>query len=333
MIEARNIQSCSTYLKENRYGRKLGLNPNKRTVIWRTYQKWKEILNSLGYTSIGEVRQKALDIVLQKRLKLYDAVIIDEAQDLSPVALELLASIVKSPKGLYLTADTSQSLYQRGFSWHYIRYIVGFEGRTRSLMQSYQSTQGISQACFDILRNTEAGDAETFLTIPNEWLMGDKPKLILADDWIANPQRIKDFFVDSAKRFKLPIYSSAVLCPDILICKIIAQSLRKIGLKAAYLEEEEIDVQKCCIKVLTLHSAKGLEFPFVAVVGLEEGYLPKVDNLVNEERDEILNQQRRLFYVGCSRAMRSLLVCGSQTNPSQFINALRESKHWEKKED
>lgn len=79
------------------------------------------------------------------------------------------------------------------------------------------------------------------------------------------------------------------------------------------------------IKVLSLHAAKGLEFPFVAIIGLEENILPRsLSDVQQEEQEEILNQERRLFYVGCSRAMRSLLVCGSRSNPSRFIRKLQE---------
>jgi superfamily I DNA/RNA helicase len=135
---------------------------------------------------------------------------------------------------------------------------------------------------------------------------------------------------ESAKEYRLSVYSSAVLCPNEEICQIISNQLNNIGLKAEYMKGDEIDIGKCCVKVLTLHSSKGLEFPFVAVVGLEEGYLPYLDSIPEKEKDEALKQQKKLFYVGSSRAMRNLLIYGSLSKSSQFIKPILNSNKWQR---
>jgi len=58
-----------------------------------------------------------------------------------------------------------------------------------------------------------------------------------------------------------------------------------------------------------------------------------VSKLVSQKVKVItaLDQQRRLFYVGCSRAMRALLVCGSLTSPSSFAEPLV-APFWQRKE-
>jgi DNA helicase-2/ATP-dependent DNA helicase PcrA len=64
------------------------------------------------------------------------------------------------------------------------------------------------------------------------------------------------------------------------------------------------------VTLMTLHAAKGLEFPVVFVTGLEEGLFPLAQSL---ESKQDLEEERRLFYVGMTRAMRKLYISYAST--------------------
>jgi DNA helicase-2/ATP-dependent DNA helicase PcrA len=80
---------------------------------------------------------------------------------------------------------------------------------------------------------------------------------------------------------------------------------------------------------MTLHSAKGLEFPLVFLVGLEEGLFPH-QRSVESEND--LEEERRLCYVGITRAEKQLVICYAEQRrlygntmygvPSRFLKEI-----------
>ena len=92
--------------------------------------------------------------------------------------------------------------------------------------------------------------------------------------------------------------------------------------------EEETDTDKDGVTLITFHAAKGLEFPHVFLIGLEEGILPHDRSKLEGNLDE----ERRLFYVGITRAMQTLTIthCANRNkyggsipcHPSSFLKDL-----------
>jgi DNA helicase-2/ATP-dependent DNA helicase PcrA len=93
--------------------------------------------------------------------------------------------------------------------------------------------------------------------------------------------------------------------------------------------EGQADEWDDCVQMMTLHSAKGLEFPVVFLVGLEDGLFPHQRSVADLAG---LEEERRLCYVGATRAMRRLYVTyaeqrrmygvDSYGQPSRFLSEL-----------
>ena len=90
-------------------------------------------------------------------------------------------------------------------------------------------------------------------------------------------------------------------------------------------EEEDLSDQ---VQLMTLHASKGLEFPHVFIVGMEEDLLPHRNSI----EDNNIEEERRLAYVGITRAQRTLTLTlagkrkqfgdVSDTTPSRFLDEL-----------
>ena len=89
------------------------------------------------------------------------------------------------------------------------------------------------------------------------------------------------------------------------------------------MNSSDFDINEPAVKITTLHAAKGLEFPIVVVAYVEAGRLPRSTELSDaDELAAFLHEQRRLFYVGCTRAMRHLFITYDRALPSPFLAGL-----------
>ncbi|MDH5738186.1 MAG: ATP-binding domain-containing protein, partial [Gammaproteobacteria bacterium] len=93
----------------------------------------------------------------------------------------------------------------------------------------------------------------------------------------------------------------------------------------------QADPEEDCVQLMTLHSAKGLEFPLVFLTGMEEGLFP---HHMSAEEPGRMEEERRLCYVGVTRAMRLLYLTHAESRringndnynrPSRFIREIPE---------
>lgn len=99
---------------------------------------------------------------------------------------------------------------------------------------------------------------------------------------------------------------------------------------AALMSSADENAGDHAVTLMTLHAAKGLEFPIVFLVGMEEGLLPHTRSM--DESLEDVEEERRLAYVGMTRAMQELFLTYAQSRfayggrsynfPSRFLNDL-----------
>jgi superfamily I DNA/RNA helicase/mRNA-degrading endonuclease RelE of RelBE toxin-antitoxin system len=334
IIEGQDCRTEADYLISNRAGRAIPFNKQTRSAVWQLYTAYREYLRRYGRLTWGLLRQMALDEVTSGGFsRRWDYVIVDEAQDLTPAAIALCVELCQDPSGLFLTADANQSLYNRGFRWQQVHDQLKVVGRTRILRRNYRSTKEIAHAAAELL-STDGGDGEDRTdaeALQQEYVHTGPPPAIYAagsaDDqagWLAKQLH------HAARELRLPLSAAAVLVPSNSLGRALAERIQEHGLPARFMPSQNVNLTERCIKVMTLHAAKGLEFPIIAVAHVEADRLPKpIESSDEKDLQEHLDHQRRIFYVGCTRAMRYLFVTHDRWLPSPFLDYLSDYR-WQK---
>ncbi|MDA3039310.1 MAG: DNA helicase PcrA [Actinomycetota bacterium] len=106
----------------------------------------------------------------------------------------------------------------------------------------------------------------------------------------------------------------------------VTEFLEQVSLVA---DTDELDEEDAAVILMTLHGAKGLEFPVVAIIGMEDGVFPHLRALTEPEE---LEEERRLCYVGLTRAEKRLYLTNAWTRllfgqtqynpPSRFLDEI-----------
>ncbi len=102
---------------------------------------------------------------------------------------------------------------------------------------------------------------------------------------------------------KAVLYEEGTDHPD------LSEFLEEVALVADVDSVEDGDNR---VLLMTLHSAKGLEFPYVSLVGMEDGVFPSYMSIASDNPAEEIEEERRLCYVGITRAMKELTITAAR---------------------
>jgi len=310
------FSSFDEYYLSQRTGRgSVRLGFGDRQLIYKIYTKYYEMLKEKSENKIESMYEDLYNNkdLIPEELK-YDYVLIDECQDLSLSKLKIAKELAK--KSITFAADFTQKIYKSGFTWKEIGVQIT-KGSSKTLSGTFRNTFEIMNFATDfILHNTELLE---YLEpeMPNRH--GILPQLYMLKSAEEKQSRM---FVEMVKSLITENYDRtfAVIVPDnkkIFQLRrlfsnndIVSQIIRK---------EENYNVLSPGVKLVTFHSAKGLEFDCVLIPFLDEGVFPNLSKVTtSEDQNDVMNNARNLLYVGMTRAKRSLyMICGNK--PSVLI--------------
>ena len=315
------------YLKASRRGRRRPLGATQRSNVWSAYEVYLNGLDASEKTDWQQLRLHALQLVERGKGPRFDAIIIDEAQDLSEVQLRFLIALDADPehKGITLVADAAQAIYSGGARLTEIG--LDTRGRASILRGNWRNSQFIATAARAVLAEAgtssdEAdrdGQAER---VDEPQRLGDPVTLHLVPGFQAADSILQTLVEDLVKRY-LP-GEIAVVAPtrreeDLAVRAIGEDRTSRLRNLRGFPPRDRVSVG-------TYHGVKGLEFKAVVVTDVGKNF-GKVTTLLDgggqgdDTREEVAMLVRSL-YVAMTRARDELSMIAVQPVPVQ-IDQLR----------
>lgn len=325
VIKGLGLSNVEAYKAIRRYGRKTALGPVQREAVWKVYEAYQRRLEAARQHEWSDAALLILRLMQGEKLnKIYDDIIVDEAQDLKPVDLRVIQALVAPQGTLMVLGDAAQTLYSRGFSW--VQAGISARGRTSILRVNHRNTCQIAEAAAQLITHNELMRSSNEYVDPL-WTRraGEKPRLSISADSHRQVDLVYHLILDLLSKQRYRLSDIAILCPNNSFCTTCKDILVGNGLRAVLRNDPDFDILEEQIKVMTIHSAKGLEFPVVFLMSLTEGALPRVSHEAGQDAEEAqleIERQRMLCYVGMTRAADLLYLVTVGGKESRFVREL-----------
>lgn len=314
VVQAQGVTTRDEYLRVPRTGRGVPLTRTKRAHVWPVFEEYRAQLAERGVMELADCYRAAAALLTEDRRGAdFAAVVVDEAQDLTPPAWRLLRSIV--PEGaddLFIVGDAHQRIYER-------RPVVlgscgiNIRGRGRKLRLNYRTTEETRRWAADLLADRRIDDLDGGQD-RNEGVYsaahGPEPEV----RHFASREEQAAWLVS----YLTDLEGGGEALRNICIAArtrnerdALCLELQNAGLVTEVLERDAPDQSTPGVRVATMHRVKGLEFDRVVVASMNADLLPLMaatEGADASERGRVETSERALLYVAATRAKKELTV-------------------------
>ncbi|MFN9741191.1 MAG: 3'-5' exonuclease [Acidobacteriota bacterium] len=326
IIEHQGIETWPEYRAANREGRGPALTVRERRDVWAILDQLRERLQAERLTTWEGLCRLAAAQLPELRSRTgewrYDAVIVDELQDLKPQELHLVARLAPL-RNLFLVGDAGQKIYPGKVTLNTLG--VDVRGRSFSLRLNYRTTEEIRRYADQIIAlQVDDLDGGTESRQSTRSLLHGLDPVRRGFETRTDQHR---FVADEIARLLGCGWtpdSIGVFARQANNLESLRRQLEAAKIPFFQLKHDEFPVEPA-VNLGTMHRAKGLEFKVVFVVDLDDGNMPnrsaieaRQDHVVREEQ---LVLERQLLYVSITRA-RDLVYLTWAGTPSRFLAGL-----------
>ncbi|MCY3898590.1 MAG: AAA family ATPase [Caldilineaceae bacterium] len=340
VIKGNDLQSLDHYLSVERIGRKRSFSQNLRKLVWELFERWAGKLRERNAVTFADKRIRVRDAVQSLAQAPYRCVVVDEAQDVTLVELQLIRALVAGdpvnpvPKdGILILDDPAQRIYAGGYRLGWAS--LDITGRAQVLKKNYRNAPAVYRAAKRV-RGSElvALDHEDDKYILDAELgfherEEDRPNLVLVDGNGELPylcERIREFTAAD----KYSANEIAVFLKHNIQVEATIGFLQREGIYCVQLTRDGLTGDG--IRVGTYDRARGLEFRAVFLPRLGATQFPDSSGDADGERrnpdpdQDLESRQLELdrLYVAMTRAREHLLLIADEEPCEEIRRALAE---------
>ncbi|WP_280467118.1 UvrD-helicase domain-containing protein [Nocardia cyriacigeorgica] len=310
VILAQRIQSADQYLASKRRGRGRAMSAQAKAGVWMAISHFEKHLADTKRWTHETVRREAVRIMETVEDPIYRHVLVDEAQDLSPDQWRLLRACVPAASDdLFLAGDTHQRIYQNRVTLKDVGIQVA--GRSTRLTVNYRTTAEILRWSLELLRGERIDDMDEGL----ESIAGCRSDLHGPDPVVRGFTSAEDELAHMVEVVRSWIERGAATGEIGIATRakdfgaMARAALRNAGISVVDLAT----ATEGGVGVGTMHRMKGLEFRYLAVLGVGEEQVPPAAAITSADEDphayqRDLQRERCLLFVACTRAREELVV-------------------------
>lgn len=309
VIKGRGLTDFSEYTDLPRVGRRTPVRTEHRAAMWDLYREYEKRLDRMATHDFTDVLLMARDVVRDGEVKVpYGSVIVDEVQDLNLVGLQLLHAIAgDGPDGLLIVGDGQQAVYPGGFTLSEAGIAV--TGRAAVLRTNYRNAAEILDVAARVVASDEFDDLEGIPSAGSRDIdvqrTGGTAITVRADEPGSLETALVRQIEDAVARLGVTLGDMAVLVRTRRELLHYGRVLDRAGI--AHLDLLEYGGRTIdAVKVGTFKRAKGLEFKFVLLPGLQDGPPAPWAGESDDSYRERVERERRELYVGMTRARDGL---------------------------
>lgn len=340
VIKGNDLQSLDDYLSVERIGRKRSFPQNLRKLVWELYELWTGKLSERNAVTFADKRIRVRDAVQSLAQAPYRCVVVDEAQDVTLVELQLVRALVAgAPKnpvpkdGILILDDPAQRIYAGGYRLGWANLDIA--GRAQLLSKNYRNAPAVYRAATRVRGNElVALDHEDDKYILDTELgiherEDEKPNLVLVDGNGELPylcEKIREF--NAAETYSAN--EIAVFMKHNSQVEATIGFLQSKGIPCAQLTRDGFTGDG--IRVGTYDRARGLEFRAVFLPRMGATQFPDssgdavAEKKIFDPDQDLESRQLELdrLYVAMTRAREHLLLIADEEPCEEIRRALAE---------
>ena len=289
VIKGRGVQRAAEYLDTDRFqrlGRKSRFTQAMRALVWALHEAWDHELRIRNTSTHMDNRLRGRDMAQRLSKGLYRCAIVDEAQDMTLVDMQLIRALVAGAEtkcvqddGVLLLMDGEQQIYAGGYRPRWAKLDIGI--RSRTLTKNYRNAQAIFEAAHAILGDQRVpGDSGRDPASFEFRLPGGEPPQFVQ----MKPHQEVQFIAEEIQKLirdeEYTPEEIGILALSNEDANSLARELRKthciecVNVRAARTNDLAHGVRVC-----SLDQSKGLEFRAVFILGLSQTQFPRVPEI------------------------------------------------------